>query len=606
MKNSSRSFVVRLAGLLGALVLVLSAPPAWAGRGRIVINNVDPPGVGFNDPTPRDPIGGNPGTTVGEQRLNVFNLVADFWTNILDTDVDIVVQASFSRVPAGTPLPFSFDPNPGIPFACQPFFALVALTGTSDVFANFPGAPRPNTWYPGALANALAGQDLSPGPNDTALFSPPYHDEFITVWNPDLDNPDCLLSSNYYYGFDGNNVGLDLDLVNQAIHEFAHGLGFVDMYNEITGRSPEPNLPTFWGYFTYDNTLGLHFSEMTDQQRIASAVNCGNVVWDGPITTSFVESELDFGTPTLEITSPASIAGKYLVETAQFGAPLSSPGVSGSVVVANDGVGVASDACEPLSSADVSGKIVVADRGGCVFSQKMNNVQAAGGTATLIAVTNSQCPAPPLGGTGPAIIPVASITRAVANAIRGALAQGVTGTIGLDMTRRAGTDEQGRALIWAADPVGPGGSITHLDPIDRPNQMMEPFQQLDTPRDPGLGLRMLQDTGWKLRDTDEDGIGNWDDHCPDPEPQPTVVIQDCNSHVPNLNLDQGCRISNSVTDCLSLSADHETFETCVKILTKELQRQGLISGQQRSRINKCARESDLPGGSDDDSDSDSH
>ncbi len=34
---------------------------------------------GFNDPTPVAPVGGNPGTTLGEQRLNVYRYVAGIW-----------------------------------------------------------------------------------------------------------------------------------------------------------------------------------------------------------------------------------------------------------------------------------------------------------------------------------------------------------------------------------------------------------------------------------------------------------------------------------------------------------------------------------------------
>ena len=46
---------------------------SWqAHAAQFVIVNADFPGEGFNDPTPAAPVGGNPGTTLGEQRLNVF------------------------------------------------------------------------------------------------------------------------------------------------------------------------------------------------------------------------------------------------------------------------------------------------------------------------------------------------------------------------------------------------------------------------------------------------------------------------------------------------------------------------------------------------------
>jgi len=50
-----------LGTMAAAAGLALSAP-AYAAN--IVLNNIDRPGVGFNDPTPAAPNGGNPGATV--------------------------------------------------------------------------------------------------------------------------------------------------------------------------------------------------------------------------------------------------------------------------------------------------------------------------------------------------------------------------------------------------------------------------------------------------------------------------------------------------------------------------------------------------------------
>ena len=51
---------------------------------------VDLPGEGFNDPTPVEPVGQNPGVTLGEQRLIVFQFAADLWGSLLESDVEIV------------------------------------------------------------------------------------------------------------------------------------------------------------------------------------------------------------------------------------------------------------------------------------------------------------------------------------------------------------------------------------------------------------------------------------------------------------------------------------------------------------------------------------
>ena len=79
---------------LGALLLAL----AWLTMPRLshatfVIVNMDGPNEGFNDPTPAVPVGGNPGTTVGQQRLNVFVKAGQIWDSILQSPVTIRVQA---------------------------------------------------------------------------------------------------------------------------------------------------------------------------------------------------------------------------------------------------------------------------------------------------------------------------------------------------------------------------------------------------------------------------------------------------------------------------------------------------------------------------------
>ena len=47
-------------------------------------------------PTPATPLGGNTGTTVGEQRLIAFQRAADIWGSLLDSGVEIRIQASFT------------------------------------------------------------------------------------------------------------------------------------------------------------------------------------------------------------------------------------------------------------------------------------------------------------------------------------------------------------------------------------------------------------------------------------------------------------------------------------------------------------------------------
>src|SRR6188768_3155579 len=80
---------------------LLSASMVSAGPAQFVIVNVNAPGVGFNDPTPRVPVGGNAGTTLGEQRLIAFQHAASIWSARLDSDVPIRIRAQFTVLGAG-------------------------------------------------------------------------------------------------------------------------------------------------------------------------------------------------------------------------------------------------------------------------------------------------------------------------------------------------------------------------------------------------------------------------------------------------------------------------------------------------------------------------
>jgi len=84
--------------VLLALLVALAATTAQ-GAATIVIINGDAAGVGFNDATPAAPVGGNPGTTIGQQRLNVFTQAAAVYGAALNSNVTINVFARWLALP---------------------------------------------------------------------------------------------------------------------------------------------------------------------------------------------------------------------------------------------------------------------------------------------------------------------------------------------------------------------------------------------------------------------------------------------------------------------------------------------------------------------------
>jgi hypothetical protein len=116
--------------------------------------------------------------------------------------------------------------------------------------------------------------------------------------------------------------------------------------------------------------------------------------------------------------------GGRSVAWASFG-PVSA-NITGDVVLANDGAGVAAtDGCEALLN-DVAGKIVLADRGECAFATKLINAQNAGAIGVIIA-NNVEAILPPImgGSAADVTIPAVSISLADGNALKTALQGGV-------------------------------------------------------------------------------------------------------------------------------------------------------------------------------------
>ena len=88
---------------------------------------------------------------------------------------------------------------------------------------------------------------------------------------------------------------------------------------------------------------------------------------------------------TFAVTAPASVAGAYGGKAAGFGPALTATALSGSLALANDGSGTASDGCEALGNSGLSGKIALIDRGTCDFTVKVLNAQNAGAIAVVVA-----------------------------------------------------------------------------------------------------------------------------------------------------------------------------------------------------------------------------
>ena len=239
------------ATLLVALALVLLPWTAQAATITIVIG--DAAGEGFNDPTPRAPVTGNPGVTLGAQRLNVFQAAATYWGRALRSNITIPVLSQFN------------------PLFCDPGSAVLGSAGPASVNRDFAGAPVASTWYVAAIANSLSNSDLNPGFAD---INATFNSEL------DLGLPGCLAGIGWSYVIGGPPPGGTVDLFTTVLHEIGHGLGVLSLHNLGTGAK-------FMGFddaymrLLRNETTAEGWSTMTDGERLTSQVNTGNLTWTG-------------------------------------------------------------------------------------------------------------------------------------------------------------------------------------------------------------------------------------------------------------------------------------------------------------------------------------
>ena len=428
--------------LIAIPALLFSVTTSVFAGAHLIILNTNTAGVGFNDTTAATPVGGNTGTTLGQQRLNVFQRAADIWGALIDSKVDILVDASFASLDCGATT------------------AVLGQANATKIFRNFDNAPQQNVWYPVALANAIAGRDLNSGAADI-------HAQFSSA----IDTPSCFGGVGWYYGFDGNH-GAKEDLIVVLLHELGHGLGFAGVTNGTTGVMSS-NFPSVFEQHMLDATAGLHWNQMTNGQRVISSTNDQKVVWDGTSTTAAALKYLG-GTPTLQISAPASLVKPYQINTAQFGPRITVAGVNGTVAAA-----VPNDGCTALTNAGaITGRIALIDRGptgaACNFTVKVKNAQLAGAIAVIIA-DNVADSIPGLGGNDSTItIPTVGISLTDGAAIRAALSSNVTALIFADSTLLAGADTAGHPKLYVPLTFADGSSMYHFDVSASPNLLMEP------------------------------------------------------------------------------------------------------------------------------------
>jgi hypothetical protein len=552
-----KTFIARLLPLaLAAAIAAIPAPAAASAH--ITIINVDGPNEGFNDPAPAAPVGGNPGTTKGQQRLIAFQFAADIWGAALDSNIDIQIQASFDSLGANV------LGSAGAAFSINNFNDLAA--------AGFPGSAA-DTNYHIALGDKRAGTDLL-----TFFGLTPDTPEIVARFSSDFD---------FYLGLD-NNHGPQNDLVVVLLHELGHGLGFSSFMSRTTGNTPDQFTDPFLNN-TLDGSTGTPFSAIiaattaTPIARLPFIQKVDQIVWTGGNVAAAVPTTLLFGRPELDAPTLASIDGSRY-GTAAFGPPVPATGITGTVVVAQDGVDVSTDACEAITN-NISGQIALVDRGTCTFVVKVKNAQNAGAIAVLVADNAPDNPPTGLGGADPTItISSVRVLQATGDAIKAATSP-VTVTISVNQARRAGTDLSDRPQLYASTPISPGSTLNHWDPIAFKNLLMEPAispdltHSLIAPFD--MTLAEMHDMGW-FTDANLDGTED-----------ATAIVDGCDTRLPNDFIGNGALLADQARvwfgKCSATTSNRRAFDDCVAAIAKQAHHDDIITGKQSSHLRQCAQ-----------------
>ncbi|HET9482421.1 MAG TPA: hypothetical protein VFO79_00570, partial [Xanthomonadales bacterium] len=191
--------------------------------------------------TARAPVGGNPGTTLGQQRRNALLEAVRLLGLELKSPVPVRMQACWQDL--GTD-----SGDSGVTLASAGPRAIgrrnITFTRGNDgaevVDLNDRFLPRNYTSFASAPATKLAGARLcgfggGPCTGTGALY------DLRAQFNIKIDGPDALGARSFYYGFTQATTGTaqaDTDFISVAMHEITHGLGFIGLVNKVEGSTP--------------------------------------------------------------------------------------------------------------------------------------------------------------------------------------------------------------------------------------------------------------------------------------------------------------------------------------------------------------------------------
>jgi hypothetical protein len=206
-----------------------------------------------------------------------FQAAVDIWANLISSPVPIRITATWRAIDSGS--------GSG---------TILGQASPADFTRNFPGQQKAGTWYPIALAEKIAGQELN------------------SINEPDI-TAEFNSSAPWYLGVAAPGTN-QFDFTSVVLHELCHGLGFTSSLR-VSGNNGS------WGFgtgapFAYD-----HFVENGSTQQLISTANFANP--SVPLKDQMVSDNLFFNSPTATAANKNEKAKIYAPNTYQGGSSIS-------------------------------------------------------------------------------------------------------------------------------------------------------------------------------------------------------------------------------------------------------------------------------------------
>ncbi len=424
---------------------------------------------GFYDATPTNPVGGNLGRTLGEQRRIAFEKAVSIWADVVSSSVTITIEAQM------------------IPLPCDAQGAILGQASATSAVAMSATSGARELTYPIALANALDGSDLEPASADNLSGA-----EIQAEFNSEMGKAGCLDGTSFYLGLDGI-AGTDSDFLGVVLHELGHGFGFASFLEYATALPLFAEAPDAFSTHTFDLDRQATWDAMSQSQLLDSLTNARRVVWNGAHVMQAIPRYLVKGFPRITVT-PAVAGLSGMLSEHDDSPKLADQPATGPLVVPNP----ASGCSRPSNAAALSGAIALVNPGSsCHALEAVAYMQDAGAIAVMaVDPTGVRPPAKISGILDGQDIPVVTIHRDDA-ALLAAQAVGRSVMLDGDMTRYVGADAAGRLYLDVTDPVVDGSSISHWDPLAREQLLMEPERSAGH-LDVDVTREFMWDIGWPI------------------------------------------------------------------------------------------------------------